>query len=52
MFDDVEEEIEKRRTLHGMGSCHEIWALKEELLAQRGITWNSPAMLNPRVRFD
>ncbi len=52
VIDEIEEEIFKKRTVFGMGACHEIWALKEEALAKRGISWMSPGMLNPRVMFD
>ena len=52
VIDEVEEKIEQNRTLRGMGSCHEIWALKAEYLAEKGITWRSPSMLNPNVMFD
>ena len=52
VIDEVEEKIDKNRKLHGMGSCHEIWMLKEQYLLQKGIKWSSPQVLNPRVMFD
>lgn len=52
VIDEVEELIEKNRTLKGMGSCFEIWELKEKYLLERGIFWKSPQVLNPRVMFD
>ena len=52
VIDEVEEKIEKNRTVYGHGSCHEVWALKREYLAEHGIEWRSLAQLNPRVRFD
>ena len=52
VIDEIEERIEQNRTLRGMGSCFEIWSLKETYLAEKGISWMSPALLNPRVRFD
>ena len=52
VIDEVEEKIEKNRTLRGMGSCFEVWELKEKYLAEKGITWQSPFMLNPGVMFD
>ena len=52
VIDEVEAQIEERRTLYGPGSCHQIWSLKSELLAEKGVIWHSPAVLNPRVRFD
>lgn len=52
VIDEVEERIDQNRTIKGMGSCFEIWDLKETYLAEKGISWMSPALLNPRVRFD
>ena len=52
VIDEVEEKIDQNRTYRGMGSCHEIWALKEQYLLEKGIVWKSPALLNPNVRFD
>ena len=52
VIDEVEKIIAEQDLNRGMGSCHAVWALKEELLAQRGINWSSPAALNPRVMFD
>ena len=52
VIDEVEEEIDQIRMNSGRGGCHELWSLKREALAKRGITWHSPAILNPRVRFD
>ena len=52
VIDEIEEKIDKNRTLYGMGSCHEIWSLKYQYLLEKGINWKSPAMLNPRVMFD
>ena len=52
VIDEVERKIDENRTMEGMGSCFEIWGLKEEYLAEKGIYWRSPALLNPRVRFD
>ncbi len=52
VIDEVEEKIAKNRTTFGMGSCFEVWALKERYLAEKGIAWSSPALLNPRVMFD
>ena len=52
VIDEVEEKISKNRTIFGMGACHEIWHLKYVYLAERGIQWRSPAVLNPRVMFD
>jgi hypothetical protein len=52
VIDEVDEWIEKNREYRGFGSCHHVWRLKAEYLAKKGITWRSPAALNPRVRFD
>ncbi len=52
VIDEVEERIEKNRKYHGMGSCYETWALKEQYLLEKGIRWKSPHILNPRVMFD
>lgn len=51
-IDEVEERIEKKRTFKGMGSCYEIWDLKEKYLLEKGIVWKSPHILNPKVLFD
>ena len=38
---------------HYMGYCHRFWGLKKELLLDRyGITWRSPADLNPFTEYD
>ena len=52
VIDEVDEKIEKNRQLCGFGSCHHVWSLKTDYLAEKGITWHSPVVLNPRVRFD
>ena len=52
VIDEVEEKIENNRQSYGLGSCHEVWNLKRQFLAEKGISWKSPAILNPRVRFD
>lgn len=49
VIDEVEEKIESNRQTD---VCFEAWQLKEEYLAAHGIKWRSPAVLNPRVRFD
>ena len=50
VIDEVEELIDKNETMNGF--CLETWALKGEYLMERGIYWRSPALLNPKVRFD
>ena len=52
VIDEVDEKIEKNREYRGFGSCHHVWALKTNYLAEKGIKWRSPDVLNPRVRFD
>lgn len=52
IIDEVEEKIAKNMTTKGMGSCFEYWELKERYLLEHNIVWTSPALLNPRVRFD
>ena len=52
VIDEVDEKIEKNREYRGFGSCHHVWALKTDYLAEKGIKWSSPDVLNPRVRFD
>jgi hypothetical protein len=34
------------------GLCYKIWERQKELLAERGISWQTPAEINPDVRFD
>ena len=52
VIDEIDEKIEKNRKYHGFGSCHHVWSLKTDYLAEKGIEWKSPVVLNPRVRFD
>ena len=52
VIDEVEEKIEKNRTMRGMGSCFEYWDLKAQYLHEKGIEWQTPFMLNPGVMFD
>ena len=52
VIDEVEERIDQNRTIYGMGACFEIWNLKAQYLAEKGISWSSPAILNPHVMFD
>ena len=52
VIDEVDEKIEKNREYRGFGSCHHVWSLKTDYLAEKGITWHSPIILNPRSKFD
>lgn len=55
IIDQVEREIDQEladEPHHYMGFCHRYWSVKRAVLARHGITWRSPATMNPRVRFD
>ena len=52
VIDEVGEKIERKREYRGFGSCHHLWSLKTDYLAEKGVAWKSPVVLNPRVRFD
>ncbi len=47
-YASVEKLVDENKT---MDFCYEIWRLKTMYLAQRGIRWKSPAVMNPRVMF-
>ncbi len=49
IIDEVEELIDHNKT---MDFCMEYWNLKGQYLAERGIHWRSPVILNPGVMFD
>ena len=36
----------------GMGFCFGYWSVLRQVLAERGILWQSPTELNPGVMFD
>ena len=36
----------------GMGFCHGFWPVLKAALSKRGIRWQTPHELNPRVMFD
>ena len=39
--------------LSKLGSCHTLWSLQKTILKEKyGITWYTPAELNPDVKFD
>lgn len=54
VIDKVEMKVEEKLegVPRGMGFCFEYWHEKCGLLAEYGIAWNSPAVMNPRVMFD
>lgn len=52
VIDEVEVLVEENREFYGFGSCHHVWELKKQYLAERGIVWHTPSELNPWVMFD
>lgn len=54
VIDDVERRLyEKLKDEHrGMGFCFIYWPAKEAMLAEYGIEWRSPGLMNPGVMFD
>lgn len=54
IYYDVQEECDQQLDdfPRGMGFCHCYWHTLQEILAKRGIMWQSPAQLNPGVMFD
>lgn len=52
--EELEEKIiEKIGPNSGMGYCYLYWETKRDILKKDyGIEWKSPALLNPKVRFD
>ena len=39
--------------LEQLGSCHRIWSMQKTILKEKyGITWYTPAELNPDIIFD
>lgn len=57
-FEDAIQEVEAEcnavleGTPRGMGFCFAYWAEKSRILAEHGIEWHSPAVMNPHVLFD
>ncbi len=36
-----------------LGSCHRLWDMQKTILKEKyGITWYTPAELNPEIKFD
>jgi len=54
IYCEVQQECDRRLgdTPRGMGFCFAHWSVMAAVLAERGVGWRSPAVLNPRVRFD
>lgn len=51
---DVAHECDRRLgdAPRGMGFCFGYWSILQQVLSERGILWQSPRELNPRVMFD
>ena len=49
---EVKAEMKRNGTLGKFGSIHEFWSLKKDKLKAKGISWSSPAELNPGSSFD
>ncbi|MBR0169308.1 MAG: hypothetical protein IJQ14_00520 [Bacteroidales bacterium] len=54
LYCEVEEECDRQLgdTPKGMGFCFAYWSVRRDVLAKRGIMWQSPAAMNPHVMFD
>ena len=54
VIDEVERRLyeELKNEPRHMGFCFEYWSAKRDLLAEYGIEWRSPGIMNPRVMFD
>ena len=57
-FQAIKDELEEKILAQigpnsGMGYCYLYWETKRDILKKDyGIEWKSPALLNPKVRFD
>lgn len=57
-FQAIKDEVERKVVARvgkpsGMGYCHKYWYAKAQILREEyGITWRSPAIMNPGVIFD
>jgi hypothetical protein len=52
---EVEGQIAARvanEKIHGLGSCHEVWRIKQDLLKERGVIWRPPSVVNPDTCYD
>jgi hypothetical protein len=49
---EVEAEMIKEGSHRRIGSIHRFWELKRSKLKDKGITWRSPADLNPSTSYD
>lgn len=54
IYYEVEYECDRRlgNEPRGMGFCFGYWSTLRQVLAERGILWQSPPELNPGVMFD
>ncbi len=54
VIDEVERRLyeEMKDEPRHMGFCYHYWSAKAAILAEYGIEWRSPGMMNPRVHFD
>ena len=54
IYYEVERECDRRLgdEPRGMGFCFGYWSTLRQVLAERGILWQSPPELNPGVMFD
>lgn len=57
-YKQIENELEEllsetKRRWRGIGACHMIWSVKEDILSEKfHIIWKCPSALNPKVLFD
>ena len=54
IYYEAEQECDRRLgdTPRGMGFCFSHWSTFRQVLAERGIEWRSPSVMNPHVMFD
>ena len=54
VIDEVEKKLyeQLKDEPRGMGFCFCYWSSKADILAEYGIEWRSPGIMNPRVHFD
>ncbi len=56
VIDEVDEKVEAEMVAEnmprGMGYCYGFWHARYKYLAEYGIQWRSPSMMNPDVMFD
>lgn len=49
-LDELNKQLEEQCKI--LGSCHQYWSRKKDLLKSVGIDWHSPAECNPHIIFD